>query len=53
MNISGVYHSVSDYPAQIQREALIHEVSAFMSNVNQSHEERKKATDEIDKQTFS
>jgi len=53
MNISGVYHSVNDYPTQIQREALVHEVSGFMSNLNQSHEERKKATDEIDKQTFS
>jgi len=53
MNISNVYHSVSDYPAKIQREALVHEVSGFMSNLNQSHEERKKATDEINEQTFS
>jgi hypothetical protein len=44
---------VNDYPTQVLREALIHEVSGFMSNLNQSHEERKEALDEINEHTFS
>ena len=54
MNISPVnYATVNQFPLQAQQALEMKQISTTMSEINDSHEQRKEETDEINQQTYS
>lgn len=54
MNINSVsYPTINDFPSAAQKALEMKGIETSMSQINEAHEERKKETDEINKQIFS
>ena len=54
MNISPVsYTTVNEFPIKVQQALEMKQISTAISEINDSHDQRKEETKEINEQTFS